>query len=137
MNKDHNGIWQFDVEEETNINFERSTLTVYAFIYDNDSLIINLPSRSLSPGLPDDDVYRIKTKWKENELYIFPPLGNKWELFATWDNDRFVMYGDGKVKIFKKIKPEEIAAWQQDLLKPGREMWNYPYLDPGEIEISK
>lgn len=134
MSQDYDAIWQFDKEEETNINSGRSISSVYTFIYENDSLILNLPSVSSTPGVPDD-IYRIKTKWKENELYIFPPLGNKWELFATWDNNRFVMYGDRKVKIFKKIKPEEIAKWQQGLLKPGREMWSYPYMNPDEVEI--
>src|SRR3954462_1675704 len=134
MSQDYDAIWQFDKEEGANINSGGSISSVYTFIYDNDSLILNLPSVSSVAGLPDDDIYRIKTKWKGNELYIFPPLGNKWELFATWDNNRFVMYGDRKVKIFKKIKPAEIAKWQQDLLKPGREMWSYPYLNPDEVE---
>lgn len=135
MNQSYNAIWQVDKEEDTNLNSGRGVSDVYAFIYDNNSLIINLPSDSSAAGLPDDDIYRIKTKWKGNELYIFPPLGNKWELFATWDNNRFVMYGDRKAKIFKKIKPEEIAKWQQGLLKPGREMWSYPYMNPDEVEI--
>jgi len=135
MNQDHDAIWQFDREEEANIDTGRSIASVHTFIYDNDSLIINLPSVSSVAGLPDDNIYRIKTRWKENELYIFPPLGNKWELFATWDNNRFVMYGNRKVKIFKKIKPEEIAKSQQALLKTGLEMWSYSYLNPDEVEI--
>jgi hypothetical protein len=135
MNQDYNAIWQFDREEKTDINSGRSIPSVYTFIYENESLIINLPSISSASGLPDDDIYRIKIKWKGNDMYIFPPLGNKWELFDTWENDRFVMYGDGKMKIFKKIKPEEIAKWQQGLLKAGREMWRYPYINPDEIEI--
>jgi hypothetical protein len=134
MNHDYAAIWQFDREEETNIDTGRSIASVHTFIYENNTLIINLPSVSSVEGLPDDDIYRIKTKWKGNELYIFPPLGNKWELFATWDNNRFVMYGDRKVKIFKKIKPAEIAKWQQGLLRPGRQMWSYPYLNPDEVE---
>ena len=135
MEQDFNGIWQFDREEDTQLDSERNISSVYTFIYENDGMIINLPSMSSYVGLPDDDIYRIKTKWQGNELYIFPPLGNRWELFATWDNNRFVMYGDRKVKIFKKIKPEEIAKWQQGLLKPGREMWSYPYINPDEVEI--
>lgn len=135
MNKEYNAIWQFDKEEQTTVNSGRSISGIYTFIYDDDSLIINLPSTSSFKGLPDDDIYRIKTKWKNSELYIFPPIGDKWELFAVWENNRFVMYGNGKMKIFKKIKPEEIAAWQQDLLKAGRGMWNYPYINPDEIEI--
>jgi hypothetical protein len=135
MNQDYKAIWQFDKEEVTNLSSGRSILDVYTFIYENNSMIINLPSMSSAVGLPDDDIYRIKTKWQGNELYIFPPLGNRWELFATWNNNRFVMYGDRKVKIFKKIKPEEIAKWQQGLLKPGREMWSYPYINPDEVEI--
>lgn len=133
--QDFNGIWQFDRDEDTNLNSERSISDVHTFIYDHNSLIINLLSESSAAGLPADDIYRIKTKWKKNELYVFAPLGNKWELFATWDGNRFVMYGEGKVKIFKKIKPEEIAKWQQGLLKPGREMWSYPYMNPDEVEI--
>lgn len=135
MNEDCNAIWQFEREEAADIDSGRSLSSVYTFIYENEDLIINLPSRSSYKGLPDDDVYRIKTKWKGNDLYIFPPLGDKWELFATWDDDRFVMYGDGKMKIFKKIKPDEIAAWQRGLLKAGREMWSYPYMNPDEVEI--
>jgi hypothetical protein len=137
MNEDHNAVWQFDREVEALRPSGRGMSSVHTFIYENDSVIINLPSKSKSPGvvLPDDNIYRIKTKWKGNELYIFPPLGGKWELFAAWENDRFVMYGNGKMKIFKKIKPEEIAAWQKDLLKAGREMWDYRHLDPDEIEI--
>ena len=135
MNKDYNAIWQFDRDEETDVNSAGSISSVYTFIYENDSLIITLPSVSSYVGLPNDDIYRIKTKWKGNELYIFPPLGNKWELFATWDSNRFVMYGGGKVKLFKKIKPEEIAKWQQDLFKAGREMWSYPYINPETIDL--
>lgn len=136
MNEDCNAIWQLDRQEETSIDSGRSISDVYAFIFENGDLIINLPSMSSAAGVPDDDIYRIKTKWKENELYIFPPLGDKWELFAIWDDNRFVMFGNGKKKIFKKIKPDEIAPWQKNLLKPGREMWSYPYLDPDEVEAS-
>jgi hypothetical protein len=136
MNQDCIGIWQFNREEGTKINAEGSINSVYTFIYENDSLIIYLPSDSSFVGLPKDDIFRIKTKWKGNELYIFPPLGNRWELFATWDNNIFVMYGGGKVKLFKKIEAEEIAKWQQNLLKAGREMWSYHYINPDEVEIA-
>lgn len=135
MNQDFNAIWQFDKEENTNVDSRGSISDIHTFIYENNSLIINLPSISSAAGLPEDDVYRIKVRWKGNELYIFPPLGDKWELLATWENNRFVMHGDGKVKMFKRIKPEEIAKWQQDLLKPGREMWKYKYLNPDEIDL--
>lgn len=135
MNKDYNAIWQFDKKEETNIGSDRSLSSVYTFIYEDNSLIVNLPSISSFKGLPDDDIYRIKTKWKDNELYIFPPLGNKWELFAAWDTDRFVMSGDGKVKTFKRINAEDIAEWQKGLLKSEREMWSYPYINPDDVEI--
>ena len=135
VNQDYNAIWQFDKEKETNVKSARSISSVNTFIFENDSLIINLPSMSSYVGLPDDDIYRIRTKWKGNELYIFPPLGDKWELFATWENNQFVMYGGGKVKLFKKIKPEEIVVWQQNLLKPGREMWRYSYINPNDVEI--
>jgi hypothetical protein len=135
MNQNHNAIWQFDREEDTTLNSERSISDVHTFIYENDSLIINLPTESSAAGLPEDNIYRIKTKWKGNELYVFFPLGAKWELFATWDGNRFVMYGDGKVKVFKKINPEEIAKWQVGLLRPGREVWSYAYMNPDDVEI--
>jgi hypothetical protein len=130
-----NGIWQFDKEEDTDFNSERDISDVYTFISENNTLIINLPSESSAKGLPDDHIYRIKTRWKGNDLFVFAPLGNKWELFATWDNNRFVMYGDRKVKIFKRISPEEIAEWQKNLLKSGRGIWSYPYINPDEVEI--
>lgn len=133
--QESNAIWQFDREVETDIKTTGSVSNIYTFIYKNSSLTINLPSTSSIVGIPEDDIYRIKTKWKVNDLYIFPPFGNKWELFATWDENRFVMYGDGKVRIFKKIKPEEIAVWQKDLLKSGRKIWNYRYLNPDEVEL--
>ena len=135
MIEDYNGIWQFDSDENTKNNPGLNVPDVYTFIYENDSLIINLPSISSAAGLPIDDIYRIKIRWKGNELYIFPPLGNKWELFARWDNNRFVMPGDGIAKIYKKIERKEIAKWQQGLLKPGREMWSYPYMNPDTTEI--
>lgn len=135
MNNDFNAIWQFDKEENTNIDSGNSISDVYSFIYENDSIIINLPSISSAVGLPEDDVYRIKVRWKGNELYIFPPLGDKWELFAAWENNRFVMRGDGKVKMFKRIEPKEIAKWQKDLLKPEREMWKYKYVNPDSIKL--
>jgi hypothetical protein len=135
MNKDYNAIWQFDKEESTNISQMMSMSDVHSFIYENNSLIIYLPPIILVADLPEDNIYRIKTKWKGDELYIFPPLGNKWELFAKWDNKRFVMYGINKAKIFKKIKPEEIAKWQEGLLKPGRKMWSYPFINPDDVKI--
>lgn len=135
MHQEDHSVWQFEKEEEANVKTTRSLSGVYTFVYGNGSLIINLPSVSLAVDMPEDDIYRIKSRWKGHELYIFPPLGDKWELFAVWEDGRFVMYGNGKKKTFKKIKAEEIAPWQRNLLKPGREMWNYRYLNPDELDI--
>jgi hypothetical protein len=135
MSEQLNAIWQFDREEETEQHEGGAISSVHAFVYEDGSLIIALPSISLYVGMSDDDVYRIKTRWRGNDLHMFPPFGKKWELFATWDSNRFVMYGDGKMRIFKKITPEEIAGWQKDLLKAGRQMWNYPYVNPDDVDL--
>ena len=135
ITQDYNSIWQFDKEVNSNMYTERSMRDTHTFIYENESIIVNMPSVSSVPGIPDDDVYRIKIKWEKNDLYIFPPLGDKWEAFATWDNERFVMYGKDKMKIFKRISPVEIAKWQQSLLKPGRQMWHYKYINPDTVEL--
>lgn len=127
-------IWQYDKEEITENPSDRSILSVYTFVYENNSIMIQLPTMSPMPNLPEDRVYRLKTKWKGNDLYMFLPFGSKWELFATWENNRFVMLGNKKMKIFKKIKLEEIAVWNKDLLKPGRQIWHYPNVNPDTIE---
>ncbi len=127
-------IWQFDKEEDTNIRITQNIPDINTFIYNNDSLIVNLPSVSSIAGVPNDDIYRIKTKWRGNDLYMFPPFGDRWELFCTWENNRFMMYGEGKMRTFKKINPVDIPIWQQGLLKAERKMWSYPYGDPNKID---
>lgn len=135
MNQNANAIWQFDKEETTGNDSPETISDIYTFIYENGTVTIQMLTTGAMTGLPQDNVYRIATRWQGDTLFIFPPLGNKWQLFAHWDNDRFVMYGGGKMKVFRKISPEEIAPWNKALLKPERPVWKYIYLDPQTIDL--
>lgn len=135
MSNVYDAVWQRDREEPAENSAAHGMFDIHTFIYEDDSVIIHLLAESPAADLPQDNVYRLKTKWKSGELYLFLPLGNKWEPFAVWEDERFVMYAEGKKKIFKKIRPEEIATWQRDVLKPGRELWRYRYLNPDDIAI--
>ena len=126
MNNSKNGIWQYAEEIQLDATSDNAGLTdTYTFVYDDDSLILKLPSVSTSINKASDDVYRLVVKWENNNLFFFPPFGVKWELFASWEDGRFLMKGNNKIKIFKKISINEIAAWNKELLKPERKMWEY------------
>jgi hypothetical protein len=135
VNQQYNGIWQFDKNETTDIPSVVGISDTYTFIYEQDSVIIHLPTMTTVIGLPEDFIYRIAVRWKGDELYIFLPLGDKWELFANWEHNRFVMYGDRIKKIFKRIRPEEIAIWYKALLNPERPMWKYKFMDPASVDL--
>ncbi|HEV3412126.1 MAG TPA: hypothetical protein VG101_06595 [Puia sp.] len=135
MDQEANGIWQSDKETGGNIPADRDIAGVHTFVCEDRSVLIYLPPSLKVSNMPEDNVYRLATRWKGSRLYIFLPLGDKWEPFAHWEEDRFVMYGDGKMRVFKKILPGEIASQNRDLLKPGRQFWKYSWLDPGMIDI--
>jgi hypothetical protein len=133
--QDINGIWQFDRMEYTSEPISASLSDIHTFIYDQGTIIIRMMTTSDTTDLPEDDIYRVATRWNGNTLYIFPPMGVKWELFATWEQVQFVMTGGDQKKYFKKISPEEIAPWNTALLHPGRPLWHYIHLNPSSIDI--
>ena len=130
-----NGIWQFDTEEKTSIITDRAMLDTNAFIYNNNSVILKIYSISIMQNAPIDDIYRLQVKWKNNDAYIFLPSGYKWELFATWENNRFIILGDNRKKIFKKIQSEEIPDLQKELVVREYSLWEYEEIIPDDINI--
>lgn len=136
MDQALNAIWQYKKQIIPSSSSERFVPSIHTFIYEMDTLIVQMITISSFKGRPDDDVFRVKTKWADNDLYIFPPFGKSWELFARWRKGFFIKPESGRLLEYYKIDPENIVPWQKDLLKPDRNLWDYPYQDPDKIELN-
>ena len=132
---DYNAIWQKVREEDTDRESADALPGINLFVVADNSVTLQLPSDVLVIGHPADDVYRLQAKWDGSNMFVFLPFGTKWELFASWEDGRFVMFGNRKKSLFKKIARSELAKWQDDLLMRDREMWRYPFISPDDVPV--
>jgi hypothetical protein len=66
---------------------------------------------------PESDYFRVKAKWKGNELYWLPPYGN-WTSIATFVNGRFQRRWDDIeiLWVYECAGPDELAEDEKPLL---------------------
>lgn len=119
-----NGLWQFDHDVMTATPGAAPLSDVFTFLVDDDTVTVRL--FALSPGarFSDDDIYRLDSRWEGDRLTYLLPDG-EWTDLALWHDDHFELVGPDRVRLFKRITPEDVAAWNRDILKPGRPRFDY------------
>jgi hypothetical protein len=118
------GIWQ--AKKEVNIDDDKGKEINehYVFYYKGDSVTIRLINMHPVFWKSEDDFYKLKAKLENNTLYYLPPFGN-WTELAVLENNQFVIIGNGKKRIFKRILPEEVFDWNKAILKENRSLHDY------------
>ena len=80
----------------------------------------------------DDDFYRLAARWDGDVLSYRPPFG-PWAELAAYDGERFVNVGSGRKRIFRRIAPDDVVAFNRDILKDGREAHDYRIRPDGSL----
>jgi hypothetical protein len=79
---------------------------------------------------PEDHVYRLKTKWRGNDLHCRMPFGF-WTKVGTFEDGRFVERSDDAVIVFEKVRPGRLH--EETLLLKDREPHDYRGTPSGEL----
>jgi hypothetical protein len=126
------GLWQFDSEEPVADDGGRQATDLFTFAYHGDTVTLRL--LTLHPGQwrTGDDFYRLAARWEGDMLSYRPPFG-PWAELAAFDGERFVNVGSGRKRIFRRIAPDEVVAFNRDILTPGREAHDYRIRPDGSL----
>ncbi len=118
------GIWGFDHSTPAPHQIGNHPISIMNFLIEGDFLTIRLIDISgmREPGA--DEFFKLRLKWEGDELFYLPPVGN-WHAFADYRNGTFVMYGQERNYLFKRIPADEIPAWNADLLRADRAPFVY------------
>ena len=118
------GIWQLQKSMAFESDDKNETNDTYTFIFHkNDAVTVRLLTLNLNQWKSEDDFYKLSTKWDGDTLYYLPPFGD-WRKLAVFDNDEFIIVGNGIKRIFKLIAEDEIIDWNENILN-YRELHDY------------
>lgn len=121
---DAEGLWQQSREVPATGAPGKSLDDTYTFRYEGGLVTLRLLVISSADWKVDDGFYVLKSRWEGNTLYYLPPVG-QWTDLATFENGKFVMYGDGKKREYDRIQPAQVADFSKDILKPDRPPFDY------------
>jgi hypothetical protein len=113
------GLWQFAREEAWPDDGGRTLNNCYTFSLDGEHVTLRLLSLHPGQAKSADDFYRLAARWQGRMLQYRPPFGD-WADLARFERGRFVDIGNGKRRIFARIEPSEVAAFNRDILKPRK-----------------
>jgi hypothetical protein len=107
------------------------------FYFHGDSATMQLTPWKAWMWRSEDDYYRVKTKWVNEELHWLAPFGG-WSKQATFRNGRFELEGDDVVWIYERVAPKNVRDDLLPLLKK-REIHDYSITplggrDPGRLK---
>jgi hypothetical protein len=113
------GIWQLD---ETR---GKGRTTTKAFRFDGKTVTLFLVARNEFSARPPDDYYRVRARWRGDELYIQYPSGI-WGPLVSCVGGRFIdrRMRAGPVFIYRKVRPRELDKSNRALLR-DRPLWDY------------
>lgn len=90
-----------------------------------------LSYQAMAPGRPEDDIYRIATRWVGEDLHFAAPEGGKWFFHARFRDDHFEVDWQGadpRIGVvtwrFERTPVESASEYALSLAKP-RGFWNY------------
>jgi hypothetical protein len=102
-----------------------------SFRYHGDTVTMHLIAVRDWHGRSPDDYYRVKIKWKGNDLFWLPPHGT-WTRLATLANGKFqkenpkyqIESAERPPWVFEKVKPEKLNEYEKPLASE-REPYDY------------
>ncbi|MBN2493794.1 MAG: hypothetical protein JXR96_04315 [Deltaproteobacteria bacterium] len=83
---------------------------IHLFEYDGRHVTIRLFTEKAWMWKTPDDVYKLKSRWKGDELYYLPPFAD-WQHLATFEKGRFVIRDTnrGREWAFERIRKEDLG----------------------------
>jgi hypothetical protein len=121
------GVWRIaKVTPESLIFFPES------FYFDGQYLTTELLPMKASDWRTPDDMYRMQTVWRGNNLYFRLTFGG-WSWPITFENGRFVERHDNMEIVYEKVAPGRLNEAEQLLIKK-REPHDYRRTPLGDLE---
>jgi hypothetical protein len=127
------GIWQFEKEIPIENDMGKLVNDIFTFVYEGDTVTLRLLTLRSGQWKSEDDFYKLSAKWEGQTLYYLPPFGS-WTELAVFENNHFVNIGNGKKRIFRKIKEDEVVEWNKNILKEDRKPHDYRIQPDGSIK---
>jgi hypothetical protein len=120
------GIWQFSHDIDTLTHPDQYLNNTYTFVLDSQGITLKINVISTATDkIPKDGVLKLKVMIKDSNLYYLPPVSTQWQYLVSLEEDYFFMLGNGKKRFYKKVKPEDVPSWNQELLRENIELYNY------------
>jgi PQQ-like domain len=94
------------------------------FRYDGDNVHLHIIRMHPWEKSPEDNVYRLKARWKGNTLYYLETWG-RWQRLATFENGRFVNLSKEGGCVYEKVTKSKLKEFDAALAN-DRPMWSYP-----------
>jgi hypothetical protein len=113
------GLWQYVRDEPVADDGGRQANDCFTFRLDGDHVVLRLFTLNADARLSPDDFFRLAARWQGRMLQYRPPFGD-WADLARFERGRFVDIGNGKRRIFARIEPSEVAAFNRDILRPRK-----------------
>lgn len=121
---DAEGLWQQSSEVAALGTEGKSLSDIYTFKYDHGLVTVRLLMISKMNWRSPDGFYTLKSRWQGDTLQYLAPLG-QWTDLAEFENGRFVASGDGKLREYTRITPDQVADFNAAILKPDRPVFDY------------
>jgi hypothetical protein len=77
------------------------------FYFDGETVTVQLHTHKDWMWRSEDDLYRLKTKWKGNDLFYRPPFAD-WRYLATFENGFFQVHDDPNLWVFERRAEGEL-----------------------------
>jgi hypothetical protein len=124
---DAEGLWQQSREVPAPGTEGKSLLQVHTFKYQSGLVTMRLLVISSATWASPDGVYTLKSRWQGDTLQWLAPSG-QWDDLADFKNGRFVISGDGVMREFARITPDQIVDYNAAILKPDRPVFDYGHM---------
>jgi len=109
------GLWQFQREEPVADDGGRQVNDCFTFVLHGDEVTLRLLTLHLGQWKTPDDFYRLAARWQGRMLQYRPPFGD-WTDLARFERGRFTDTGNGKRRLFARIEPGAVAAFNRAIL---------------------
>jgi hypothetical protein len=109
------GLWQFDREEPVADDGGRQVNDCFTFALQGDQVTLRLLTLRLGQWKSPDDFYRLAARWQGRMLQYRPPFGD-WADLARFERGRFIDTGNGKRRLFRRIQPDAVVAFNRAIL---------------------
>jgi WD40 repeat protein len=126
------GVWEVSDKQIHEVNAKAPDFMVFApppsFRFDGDTVYLQIiRMRPWDPG-PEDNVWRLKARWKDDTLYYLAPSGF-WTKLATFRGGHFLITEDKVTWVLEKTDPARLDNLVRPFMKKNRPVWGYPVQD--------